>query len=57
MDADNVCNYSNLAPLCRRSHRTKQASGWQVTQPEPGVLVWTLPCGRTYTKVNESYPV
>jgi hypothetical protein len=47
----------NLHPMCRRSHRTKQAPGWRVTQPEPGVLVWTLPSGRTYTKVSEPYPV
>jgi hypothetical protein len=47
----------NLHPLCRRSHRTKQAPGWHVAQPEPGVLVWTLPSGRVYTKINEPYPV
>jgi hypothetical protein len=47
----------NLHPLCRRSHRTKQARGWHVSQPEPGVLVWTLPSGRVYTKINEPYPV
>jgi hypothetical protein len=47
----------NLHPLCRRSHRTKQAPGWHVSQPEPGVLVWTLPSGRSYTKITEPYPV
>ena len=47
----------NLHPLCRHSHRTKQAPGWHVSQPEPGVLVWTLPSGRVYTKINEPYPV
>jgi len=47
----------NLHPLCRHSHRTKQARGWHVSQPEPGVLVWTLPSGRVYTKINEPYPV
>jgi hypothetical protein len=47
----------NLHPLCRRSHRTKQAPGWHVTQPEPGILVWRAPSGRHYTKVNEPYPV
>jgi hypothetical protein len=47
----------NLHPLCRRHHRTKQARGWQLTQPEPGVLTWTLPCGRTITTRPEPYPV
>jgi len=45
----------NLHPLCRRHHRTKQAQGWQLTQPEPGVLTWTLPCGRTITTRPEPY--
>jgi hypothetical protein len=45
----------NLHPLCRRHHRTKQAPGWQLTQPEPGVLIWTLPCGRTITTRPEAY--
>jgi len=38
----------NLAPLCRRHHRAKQAQGWRLDQPEPGVMVWTLPHGRSY---------
>ena len=46
----------NLYPLCRRHHRAKQAQGWQLTQPEPGVLIWTLPCGRTITTRPEPYP-
>jgi hypothetical protein len=29
----------NLAPLCRRHHRAKQAPGWHLAQPEPGLLV------------------
>jgi hypothetical protein len=47
----------NLYPLCRRHHRAKQAQGWHLAQPEPGVLVWTLPCGRTITTQPEPYPV
>jgi hypothetical protein len=47
----------NLYPLCRRHHRVKQAQGWQLAQPEPGVLIWTLPCGRTITTQPEPYPV
>jgi hypothetical protein len=39
----------DLAPLCRHHHRCKQAEGWQLAQPEPGVLVWRTPAGRSYT--------
>ena len=39
----------DLAPACRRHHRCKQAPGWQLTQPEPGVMHWTTPAGRSYT--------
>jgi hypothetical protein len=47
----------NLSPLCRTHHRAKQAPGWQLTQPRPGTLVWTLPSGRSYTTEPEPYPV
>jgi hypothetical protein len=46
----------NLYPLCRRHHRAKQAQGWRVTQPEPGVLIWTLPCGRHVTVTPDPHP-
>ena len=39
----------NLGPKCRRHHRCKQAPGWQVEQPEPGIIRWTLPSGRSHT--------
>ena len=39
----------DLAPACRRHHRCKQAPGWTLTQPEPGVMRWTTPAGRSYT--------
>ena len=39
----------NLGPPCRRHHRVKQAPGWQLEQPEPGVMRWTAPSGRVYT--------
>jgi hypothetical protein len=39
----------DLAPACRRHHRCKQAPGWQLSQPEPGVMHWTTPSGRSYT--------
>jgi hypothetical protein len=38
----------NLAPLCRRHHQAKQAHGWHLGQPQPGILVWTMPHGRKY---------
>jgi hypothetical protein len=46
----------DLAPLCRRHHRAKQAEGWQLTQPEPGVLVWHTLSGRTYATTPTEYP-
>jgi len=46
----------NLSPLCRRHHRCKQAEGWCLGQPEPGVLVWHTPAGRTYTSTPTVYP-
>ena len=39
----------NLAPLCRFHHKLKQALGWRLEQPEPGVLIWTAPSGWKYT--------
>lgn len=35
----------NLAPLCRRHHRTKQTPGWKLLQLWPGLLVWITPSG------------
>jgi hypothetical protein len=46
----------NLAPLCRRHHRAKQTPGWHLAQPEPGLLVWTTPHGRTYETRPDPYP-
>jgi hypothetical protein len=45
-----------LAPLCRHHHRCKQAEGWRLEQPEPGVLVWHTPAGRTYVTRPTKYP-
>jgi hypothetical protein len=47
----------NLHPLCRHHHQTKQAHGWHLAQPQPGVLIWTTPSGRTYTVTPGLYPV
>jgi hypothetical protein len=46
----------DLAPLCRHHHRCKQAQGWRLEQPEPGVLIWHTPAGRTYTTGPTHYP-
>ena len=45
----------NLAPLCRRHHRAKQAPGWQLTQDQPGHMTWRLPSGREYQTTGEPY--
>jgi hypothetical protein len=47
----------DLAPLCRHHHRCKQAEGWWLEQPEPGVMVWRTPSGRTYAAIPTEYPV
>jgi hypothetical protein len=39
----------NFGPPCRRHHRVKQAPGWVLQQPEPGIMRWTTPSGRVYT--------
>jgi len=49
--------YENLAPLCRHHHRCKQAQGWRLEQPEPGVLIWRAPSGRTYVTTPTDYPL
>ena len=44
-----------LAPLCRHHHRVKQAEGWRLEQPEPGLLVWHTPSGRNYATRATQY--
>jgi Domain of unknown function (DUF222) len=46
---DGPTDECNLHTPCRAHHRAKQAPGWRVEQPEPGVIRWTLPNGRTRT--------
>jgi hypothetical protein len=46
----------DLAPLCRHHHRCKQADGWQLDQPSPGVMYWTTPAGRRYTTTPGAVP-
>ena len=45
----------DLAPLCRHHHKCKQAQGWRLAQPEPGVLLWRTPAGRVYTTKPTEY--
>jgi hypothetical protein len=52
---DGPTDECNLAPPCRRHHRVKQAPGWTLTQPEPGVMRWTTPSGRSYTTTPTVY--
>jgi hypothetical protein len=46
----------NLAPLCRHHHRCKQAEGWHLAQPAPGIMQWTTPAGRRYTTTPDPSP-
>ena len=43
------------SPLCRHHHRCKRAEGWRLEQPEPGVLVWHTPAGRSYATIPTVY--
>jgi hypothetical protein len=47
----------DLAPLCRHHHRCKQAQGWRLEQPEPGILIWHTPSGRTYVTMPTVHPI
>jgi hypothetical protein len=64
-DIDHVVPYDqggrtcecNTHPACRRHHRLKGSAGWQLEMPEPGILAWRLPHGRTYVTRGEPYPI
>jgi hypothetical protein len=45
----------NLGAPCRYHHRNKQAPGWKLEQPEPGVMKWHNPSGRTHTTYPTKY--
>jgi Domain of unknown function (DUF222) len=45
---DGSTDECNIGLPCRHHHRTKQAPGWKLAQPEPGLFRWTTPSGRTY---------
>ena len=42
---------------CRHHHRCKQAEGWWLEQPEPGVLKWRVPSGRSFATTPTAYPL
>ncbi len=54
---DGLTDQCNLGPKCRRHHKAKQTPGWKVEQPEPGVIRWTLPSGRTHTTRPTVYDI
>ncbi|MFJ7749003.1 DUF222 domain-containing protein [Arthrobacter sp. NPDC097144] len=41
-------SHDNLECLCRKHHWFKTNGFWKAHQPEPGVLEWISPAGRTY---------
>ena len=47
----------NLGAPCRYHHRNKQAPGWRLDQPEPGVFRWRNPSGRTHTTYPTRYVI
>jgi hypothetical protein len=51
-----LCRYNVLAPLCRFHHRMKQAQGWKLHQPGPGVMTWITTAGRHYFTVPTRHP-
>jgi hypothetical protein len=54
-DQGGVTCECGLGPVCRHHHRAKQAEGWWLEQPEPGVLRWKTPAGRSYTTTPTTY--
>jgi hypothetical protein len=46
----------NLAPMCRRHHRLKQAEGWKLEQSSPGIMSWKTPAGRRHITSPTQHP-
>lgn len=40
---------SNLGAMCKRHHVAKHKPGRKLRQVSPGVFIWTMPTGHTYT--------
>ncbi len=47
-DADGSTSTDNIAPLCRRHHRTKTHGGWRYRFLRPGTYLWQSPAGHWY---------
>ena len=47
----------NIGPPCRYHHRNKQATGWRLEQPQPGIMRWHTPSGRTHTTHPTKYMI
>jgi Domain of unknown function (DUF222) len=47
----------NIGLPCRHHHRTKQAPGWKLEQPEPGAFRWTTPSGHAYETRPTTYDI
>ncbi len=47
----------NIGAPCRYHHRNKQAPGWRLEQPAPGIMVWHTPSGRTHTTYPTRYVI
>jgi hypothetical protein len=56
-DTNGITCGCNLAPLCRRHHRVKQSTGWQLDQIQPGHYLWTTPSGKRYHCAPEERPL
>ncbi|MFI6095633.1 DUF222 domain-containing protein [Lentzea sp. NPDC051213] len=44
---------ANMGPFCKRHHRVKHRTAWEVTQPTPGTFCFRSPAGRTYRRDPE----
>ena len=50
--------YSNIKSLKYGNgfhHHAKHAPGWNLQQPQSGIMRWTTPSGRTYTTHPTQY--
>ncbi|MBG6217428.1 hypothetical protein IWX75_001883 [Arthrobacter sp. CAN_A6] len=47
--AGGTTDHRNLSRLCRKHHRFKSVTSWNLTDNSAGVLSWTSPAHRTYT--------
>nr|KEP24489.1 hypothetical protein DA06_11085 [Georgenia sp. SUBG003] len=48
--AGGTTDIDQLGSMCKRDHTTKTVGAFAVTQPEPGIFVWTTPSGHTYRR-------